>query len=64
MNDAIFVGSGDKDLPCKIILFCEEIFLQLPLLRGLKTKGFQKELCSYVLKPKILTIATYLPKFP
>lgn len=65
MNDIKFVGTGDKDFPCKMILFCEEIFLQLPLLRGLKTKrSFQKEPCSSVLKPKIWAIATYLPKFP
>lgn len=53
MNDVKFVESCDKDFPCKIVLFCEEIFLQLPLLRVLKIKRrFQKEQYSSVVKLK------------
>lgn len=34
MNDVRFVGSCDKNFPCKIILFCEEIFLAVTFAKG------------------------------
>lgn len=64
-KDVKFAESCDKDFPCKIILFREEIFLQLPLLRGLKIKRcFQIQQCLSVVKLKFGQLQPTFLNFP